>query len=98
MKMFLSLCVAVALVGCATASSNINRLGIGMTKAEVLQAMGQPQSTSADKDAEVLLYRLGEGLRTRYSPDGTPMTGQATGLYRVRLESGKVVSFGRVGD
>lgn len=69
-----------------------------MTKAEVLQAMGQPQSVSAQDSTEYLVYRLGEGLRTRYSPDGTPMTGQVTGNYVVQLKSGRVVSFGRTGD
>ena len=98
MKSLLLLCFAVVFVGCAAPASNMNRLSVGMTKADVLQVMGQPQTVSAQAGVETLVYRLGEGLKTTRLPGSGPSTGQATGLYVVRLESGKVVAFGRAGD
>ena len=56
-----------------------------MTKAEVVEAMGPPQSTSAKPEVEYLNYRLSSG-------------GMFADDYYVRLRNGKVDAFGTVGD
>jgi len=85
-----SLLIALAvLAGCATASKT-NGLSLGMTKAQVLAVMGQPASTAADSDVEVLRYQL--------SATGHEAFHHRTEEYFVRLESGKVVRFGKAGD
>lgn len=59
----LLLILFIAISGCATAGK-INRLGWGMTKQEVVEIMGTPESTSVSgKGNEVLRYDLyGNGL------------------------------------
>jgi hypothetical protein len=80
---------AFCISGCLTPASNINAVRLGMTKAEVLAAMGPPSSVTADQTAEYLNYSLAEGIRTGYTATQTP--------YEVKLVNGKVVSYGRVG-
>jgi hypothetical protein len=91
MKLSLSLLsiILVALVGCATASRT-NRLSIGMTKEQALAVMGQPVSTAADGDVEVLRYQL--------SITGHDASDHRTEEYFVRFVSGKVERFGKAGD
>ena len=75
----------VLFFGCAGSSKNMNKLRLGMTKTEVIDAMGQPDSTSASRDVEFLKYRFySEGL--------------FTSEYYVKLQSGSVDAFGRSGD
>jgi hypothetical protein len=63
----------------------MNKLRLGMSKTEVIEAMGQPDSTSASRDIEFLKYRFySEGL--------------FTSAYYVKLQSGSVDAFGRSGD
>ena len=83
------LLVLVVLVGCATASKT-NGLSLGMTKAQVLAVMGQPASTAADSEVEVLRYKL--------SATGHDAFHHRTEEYFVRLVSGKVERFGKAGD
>ena len=91
MKLPLSslLIVLVVFVGCATASKT-NGLNLGMTRAQVLAVMGQPASTAADSDVEVLRYKL--------SATGHDAFHHRTEEYFVRLVSGKVERFGKAGD
>lgn len=81
------------LIGCATSSQNLNRLSLGMTKAQVLQTLGQPQSTRATAGVEYLIYKMGEG---GFSLAGEPH--QLKGLYFVRIKDGVVDSYGKYGD
>jgi len=83
------LIVFVVLVGCATASKT-NGLSLGMTKAQVLAVMGQPASTAADSDIEVLRYKL--------SATGHDAFHHRTEEYFVRLVNGRVERFGKAGD
>jgi outer membrane protein assembly factor BamE (lipoprotein component of BamABCDE complex) len=48
----------VLFFGCAGSSKNMNKLRLGMSKTEVIEAMGQPNSTSASRDIEFLKYRF----------------------------------------
>jgi len=73
-------------IGCATAS-NLNRLNVGMTKQQVINVLGDPESASAKEGVEYFRYCL-------------PMNrmGGWKDWYFVRLENNKVVAYGRVGD
>ncbi len=83
----LALCLLIIVVAACANASLTGRLRVGMTKAEVIAAMGKPLSFGADPRSEVLYYRLfEEGLAS------DPHT------YFVRLVDGKVASFGRISD
>lgn len=85
--------LAFALTGCMTSSSSrLNYLSVGMTKADVLQVMGDPDSVAAKDGAEYLSYTL----RTETSL--TRNTWGYQSFYFVRLMNGKVDSYGRIGD
>lgn len=76
------ICLALALLsGCA--SRDTTKLRIGMTKEEVFQAMGQPDSVGAENQYEYLNYHINN--------QGYLYTTQA---YTVRLQNGRVDSFG----
>ncbi|MGE4488422.1 MAG: SHOCT domain-containing protein [Kiritimatiellales bacterium] len=90
MKKILALSITSMLLGCATAHK-MNMVGLGMTKAEVIQTLGKPVSVSAQGKAEYLNYSLCE--------KGWPSTScNITTPYYVRLVDGKVESYGRMGD
>ena len=48
----------VFLLGCAGSSKKMNQLNLGMTKQEVIEAIGEPTSTSAKRNTEYLNYHL----------------------------------------
>lgn len=79
-----------ALPGCATGfgahSSKMNRVSLGMTKPQVIEALGEPQSTRAQGIAEYLTYNMFEVAFGPYVP------------YFVRLINGKVEAYGKLGD
>ena len=89
MRLLIGIFVAVMLVGCAT-SGKINTVSLGMTKSEVIAAMGDPVSVSAQAGAEYLNYKLSE-------TDDDAFRGWTTPYY-VRLVNGIVESYGRMGD
>jgi hypothetical protein len=67
-------------------SSSMNKIEIGMTKEEVISAMGNPGSTaSPGGGVEVLRFNLYD-LVSQWME------------YFVRFENGKVASYGRMGD
>ena len=76
---------AAFLFGCAGLSPKMNNLKIGMTKQEVIEAIGVPDSTSASRNVEYLKYQICTGI---FSSD----------LYIVRLLDGKVDTYGQRGD
>ncbi|MBW2044702.1 MAG: outer membrane protein assembly factor BamE [Deltaproteobacteria bacterium] len=89
MKKLICLLVLVMVVsGCVT-TKRINLLNLGMTKAEVIKAMGTPASTKAEYGREVLEYILYPTW------DSTWADRQQ---FWVILEDGKVVKYGRAGD
>jgi len=89
MKKYLLLLLAFVLMACAT-SQKMNKVQIGMTKPEVIKAIGQPVSISAQGSSEYLNYSLSE-------TDDQAFYG-ITKPYYVRLINGHVESFGRSGD
>ena len=83
----LALCLLIIVVAACANARLTERLHVGMTKAEVVAAMGPPLSFGADQQSEVLYYRLfEEDLASQ------PHT------YFVRLVAGQVESFGRVAE
>jgi len=88
MKLYRIIIIFIAVVflfGCAGSSKKMNRLKLGMTKQEVIEAIGEPASTSAKRDKEYLNYHLTTG-------------GFYTNVYYVRLLDGKVDAYGQAGD
>lgn len=87
MKRLAILCVA-ALTGCQAAmygtGADMNAVSIGMPRAEVIQKLGTPLSTSATATSETLHYRKMERV-----------IGWLPTAYFVRLEAGKVTSYGK---
>jgi hypothetical protein len=73
------------LFGCAGLSPKLNNLKLGMTKQDVIETIGTPNSTSASGNLEYLKYRINTGVF--YSDD-----------YYVRLLDGKVEAYGQKGD
>ncbi len=53
-----ALAIAIGLAGCAGGAKKLNRLALGMTKQEVIQAIGNPDSTKASEGSEFLIYEL----------------------------------------
>jgi hypothetical protein len=52
------LALGLAVAGCATSSSKLNRLSLGMSRDEVVKVLGKPHSVAAQGDTEVLGYNL----------------------------------------
>lgn len=52
------ICALLSLSACASRSSRLNRLHVGMNKAEVRKIMGKPHSVSAEGDIEFFCYNL----------------------------------------
>ena len=67
--------------------SDLNRISLGMSKAEVVQHLGEPTSVGADAKTgeEYLDYR-----KMSRTLEWSPST------YRVILRDGKVASFGQI--
>ena len=83
-RIILSVMVMLLLLGCAASASKMNNLKLGMSRDKVIQAMGNPGSTSESEGVLYLKYRLREGF---ISDD-----------YYIRLIDGKVDAFGRFGE
>jgi hypothetical protein len=84
-RAILGLLAAMLVIGCAASSKKMNNVSLGMTKSQVIQAIGAPDSSSAKEDIELLKYRLRPG-------------GLFPSQYYVMLRDGKVDAFGQVGD
>jgi hypothetical protein len=95
LKAFMTVLIAGLVAGCATSSKNLNKVSVGMTKAEVIQVLGQPESTRANRGVEFLIYSLREGIS---KPGTTIVPISIEGQYFVKLVDGRVESYGRVGD
>jgi len=71
------------LAGCATSSSKLNGVHLGMSKSSLIQKLGAPDSTSGQGNVEYLTYYLKNDVTVGNQP------------YMVRLIEQKVESFGR---
>ena len=84
-RLLLALSAVLLVIGCAAPAKKLNRLQLGMSRQEVVDIIGEPDSTSSRQDEILLKYRL----RT---------SGLWTNNFYVRLQDGKVDAFGQVGD
>ena len=95
MKCLILILITIALIlnGCATTWHRTSNLSLGMTKQEVIKAMGRPTSTKAKGNMEVLEYMI--------NPPNAPyaMAAYVTQeQYWVILENGRVTQYGKAGD
>ena len=88
MRRFILPLLLLVIAGCATNAIRTRDVRVGMTKADVVSVLGKPMSMGADKQSEVMYYRLMEGS----------INNGDTRTYFVRLIDGKVDSFGRVNE
>ncbi len=88
----------VLIAGCAPKAhekaENMNNASIGMTKQEVVSAMGQPQSVSANDGVEVLKYKL----CVRDGNFWNDWRCRVWDEFYIRLENGKVDSYGKTSE
>ena len=80
-RMIFLFVLSIFVVGCAGSAKKINQLNVGMTKADVIEAMGEPNYTSGDMDVEILTYKL---KSNSFCSD----------TFFVRIKNGKVDRFG----
>ena len=82
MRKFLAvLGTAAILTSCASTGGRLNRISPAMSRAEVVNILGKPQSAGGRGDVEVLHYKDDHGF-WQYS------------YYYVRIVDGKVESYG----
>lgn len=92
MKLSIVFCSLLLLTGCAAPRSTTNQLSLGMTKAEVISLMGEPDSSAAIKNqGDCYYYSMWRDFWNR-SP------GNYSDRYYVCFQNGKSVVYGRVGD
>jgi hypothetical protein len=91
-KIYASFFITAVLVGCAT-SGKINTVSAGMTKNQVIDVMGVPDTVSAQGGSEYLSYFL------CYSNCAAlVMDNRGRDWYYVHLVNGTVESYGKKGD
>ena len=86
----MSMILTLMLLGCS-GMTNLNKISIGMTKQQVIEELGNPDSVSANESQEVLIYNFWKEFWDREP-------GQYSERYFVTLKSNKVVSYGKAGD
>ena len=89
MKNICCFLLVLTLLGCAMAQ-RINDVQVGMTREEVISAIGKPTSISAKDGIKYLNYRFSETIDHAIQGVTIP--------YYVRLINGRVDSYGRAGD
>lgn len=93
MKILLgSLCVIIMFTGCSSTWSNSTKINGGMTKAELIAALGPPEDAmSPGLGVEVLRYTFKKQRLYRLA---VPLKK----IYLVRLEEGRVTAYGTERD
>lgn len=86
MRFLLVTVALIAFSACATGARKINRISLGMTKAQVIDTIGQPDLMRAGDGVEVMEY------------EDSGLTTLIPGTYWVILQGGQVVKYGRAGD
>ncbi len=85
-SLFSALVAVALLAGCAASSVRLNRISPGMTREEVVSALGTPHAVTAQGGVEYLTYNLlnkGVGDMKEYA---------------VKVVAGRVESFGEKAD
>src|SRR5579872_3800338 len=87
MKRLLPILAAAAwLCGCASVSSDLNKINLGMSRNQVVHQLGQPHSVGAEQNVVILTYFM-----RRENMGGMQ-------AYIVKLVNGQVVMYGEKGD
>ena len=89
-RIYLAL-VFFTLFGCTGTSANLNKVSLGMSKAEVIQAIGTPDSVSAQGSVEYMVYHWA-------SPKQIIADENDLDRYFIRLTDGRVDAYGEKGD
>ena len=89
-RVVIFIAISMFLFGCAGAPK-MNNLSLGMTKSEVINVMGPPDSVSAKGGTEYMKYDLWRDFWDR-------KPGDYSDPYFVRLIHDKVESYGKIGD
>lgn len=90
MKKIMITCLLFWIVSCAGPAPDFSRISIGMTKIEVVNKLGKPDSFSASNDTERLTYGKW---------DDSDFDGRiGGGRYFVKLVKNRVTAFGKYGD
>ena len=81
----------LAIAACTGTSANLNKISLGMSKSEVIQAVGAPDSVSAQGSVEYLIYHWA-------SPKQLIADENNLDRYFIRLTHGRVDAYGERGD
>ena len=87
----LMLLIGAFLIGCSTSRGGFNDLRAGISRSEVEQRLGPPDSSRLRDGEQCDLYSLWRDFWNR-------RLGDYSDRYFVRYEDDKVISYGRVGD
>ena len=90
LKTLLLAFVLVILSGC-THGTALNKLSVGMSKAQVIEELGEPASIAAHDGVEMMRYDFWKDFWQR-SP------GDYKSEFYVKIVNGRVLSYGRMGD
>jgi outer membrane protein assembly factor BamE (lipoprotein component of BamABCDE complex) len=80
-----ALSVSLLIVGCASSAKKLNDISVGMSKADVVNVLGSPETVRAQYGTELLIYNLSNWR----SSDAWYAE------YYVELRDGTVVSYGK---
>src|SRR5436853_5537216 len=87
--------VGLFVCGCSTNSTSLTKVNVGMTKAQVVQALGQPESATGNNQNEYLIYHLRERMSR---PDEPWPLHEITERYFVSFKNGLVDAYGKTAD
>ncbi len=83
--------IFLAIAACIGTSANLNKVSLGMSKSEVIQAVGTPDSVSAQGNVEYLIYHWA-------SPKQLIADENNLDRFFIRLTDGRVDAYGEKGD
>ena len=105
MKAAISIFLISLILGACTSSDSeqINKIALGMTKSEVISAMGPPEHSKGRGGEEFLIYSLyTDQEKAECAGIGIFTVGMLTNYcgteYFIHLKDGKVFSYGKTGD
>lgn len=86
MQRILLILSVILMAGCIATTKRLNKVKLGMSREEVIQVMGQPESILPSLQGEILRYELHESINDWYPAP-----------YYIYISNGKVKRFGRMG-
>ena len=111
-KLYIGALILFALAGCAGTASKTNQVSLGMTKQEVITALGDPSSSRATGGVEYLTYKLTPGTTAGQGAGcaalglltfgGIYISDKCTGGkpedYFFQFRNNQLIEYGKVGD